>query len=92
LDVRPSSITVHLCLLSPQTTQFTVANTGGEPFSWTATASGTGYKLTPDSGTLDGGKQLVVTVSQIGATGTITVTAPSARNSPQQVTITCAIV
>jgi hypothetical protein len=57
--------------------------------SWTATANGTGYKLTPDSGTLDGEQQQVVTVSQISATGTITVTAQSARNSPQHVNITC---
>jgi cytoskeletal protein RodZ len=72
-------------------TQFTIANTGGVSFSWIATANGTGYKLTPDGGTLDGGKQQIVTVSQIGATGKVTVTAQSARNSPQQVTIQCVL-
>jgi hypothetical protein len=72
-------------------TQFTIANTGAVSLSWMATANGTGYKLTPDSGTLDGGKQQTVTVSQIGATGKITVTAQSARNSPQQVSVNCVL-
>lgn len=72
-------------------TQFTISNTGGESFSWIATANGTGYKLAPDSGTLDGGKQQAVTVTQISASGTITVTAQSARNSPQQVSVSCTL-
>jgi hypothetical protein len=33
----------------------------------------------------------VVTVTQVGATGKITITAQSARNSPQQVSITCTL-
>jgi hypothetical protein len=33
----------------------------------------------------------VVTVSGINASGAITVTAQSARNSPQQVTISCVL-
>jgi hypothetical protein len=33
----------------------------------------------------------VVTVSQVGATGTISVTAQSARNSPQQVSVNCTL-
>jgi hypothetical protein len=69
--------------------QFTVANTGGAAFSWIATASGTGYDLSPSSGTLEGGQQQTVTVRRISATGTITITAQSARNSPQQVSVTC---
>jgi hypothetical protein len=89
LDVHPTSIPLTLCLGA--TTQFTIANTGGVSFSWIATANGTGYKLTPDSGTLDGGKQQVVAVSQISATGKITVTAQSARNSPQQVSVNCTL-
>jgi hypothetical protein len=72
-------------------TQFTISNAGGESFSWIATANGTGYKLTPDSGSLDGGKQQVVTVSQISASGKITVSAQSARNSPQQVSVNCTL-
>jgi hypothetical protein len=40
---------------------------------------------------LDGGKQQLVTVSGILLSGTITVTAPSARSSPQQVSITCTL-
>jgi hypothetical protein len=72
-------------------TQFTISNTGGESFSWIATANGTGYKLAPESGTLNGGQQQVVTVSQISASGKITVIAQSARNSPQQVSVNCTL-
>jgi hypothetical protein len=89
LDVNPKDIPFTICLGSQ--TQFTIANTGGVSFSWIATANGTGYKLTPDSGTLDGGQQQVVAVTQIGASGKITVTAQSARNSPQQVSVTCTL-
>jgi cytoskeletal protein RodZ len=89
LDVHPTTIQLTTCVAAQ--TQFTVANTGGVPFSWTATASATGYTLNPSSGTLDGGKQQVVMVSGILLSGTITVTAPSARTSPQQVTITCTL-
>jgi hypothetical protein len=90
LNVDPTTISIFNCLLGAQS-QFTVANTGGVSFSWIATADGTGYKLTPDSGSLDGGKQQIVTVSRIGATGKITVTAQSARNSPQQVSVNCTL-
>ncbi len=76
--------------MAAQTT-FTVSNTGGAPFSWTATASGLTYKFSPSSGTLGGGEQTVVTVSMIALSGTITVTATNARNSPQHVTITCLV-
>jgi hypothetical protein len=76
-----------LCLAAQPT--FTVSNTGGAPFSWTATASGLGYMLSPSSGTLGGGEQTVVTVTTIALPGTITVTGAGARNSPQYVTITC---
>jgi hypothetical protein len=72
-------------------TTFTVSNTGGAPFPWTAMASGLTYKLSPSSGTLGGGEQTVVTVSMIALSGTITVTAANARNSPQHVTITCLV-
>jgi hypothetical protein len=72
-------------------TDFTISNTGGVSFSWTATASGAGYKLTPESGTLDGGNQQVVAVSGIWGSGTITVTAQSAQNSPQYVSINCTL-
>jgi Viral BACON domain len=89
LDIHPTSIQLTTCVAAQ--TQFTVANTGGLPFSWTASASVTGYTLSPASGTLNGGNQQVLTVSGILLSGTITVTAPSARSSPQQVTITCTL-
>jgi hypothetical protein len=89
LAVQPTSVSITLCVGA--TTQFTITNTGGVSFSWTTTANGTGYKFTPDSGTLDGGQQQVVSVGQIGASGKITVTAQSARNSPQQVSVNCTL-
>lgn len=89
LSVQPTSITLSTCVAAQ--TQFTVSNTGGAPFSWSVTASVTAYSLSPASGTLNGGAQQVVTVSGILLSGTITVTAPGARNSPQLVSITCTL-
>jgi hypothetical protein len=40
---------------------------------------------------VNGGGQQVVTVSGILLSGTITVTAPGARQSPQQVSVTCQV-
>ena len=89
LSVQPRSITLSTCVAAQ--TQFTVANTGGAPLSWSATASVTSYGLNPTSGTVNGGGQQVVTVSGILLSGTITVTAPGARQSPQQVSVTCQV-
>jgi hypothetical protein len=90
LEVVPTTIQLSPCVAG-QTT-FTVANTGAASFSWTAKASVMSYSLSPSSGTLDGGGQTVVTVSLIVlVSGTITVTAANARNSPQDVTITCTV-
>jgi hypothetical protein len=54
-------------------------------------ASVTGYSLSPASGALTAGSQQVVTVSGILLSGTITVTAPGAQQSPQQVSVTCQV-
>jgi hypothetical protein len=89
LSVQPTSIPLSTCVGAQ--TQFTVSNTGGAPLSWSATASVTSYSLSPTSGTLNGGSQQVVTVSGILLSGTITVTAPGARQSPQQVSVTCQV-
>jgi cytoskeletal protein RodZ len=89
LSVQPTTITLSTCVAAQ--TQVTVANTGGEPLSWSATASVTGYSLSPASGTLNAGSQQVVTVSGILVSGTITVTAPGAQQSPQQVNVTCQV-
>jgi hypothetical protein len=70
-------------------TEFTISNTGGASFSWTASSAN--YSLNPNHGTLDGGDQQAVTVGGIWATGKVTVTAQSARNSPQQVNINCTL-
>jgi hypothetical protein len=87
LAVDPTAILLPRCLLAQ--TRFIIANTGGAPFAWTAIANVVGERVTPASGALGGGKQQTVDVSRITASGTITVTAPAARNSPQHVTITC---
>jgi hypothetical protein len=87
LTVDPTAILLPRCLLAQ--THFTVANTGGAPFAWTATANVAGERITPAGGTLGGEKEQTVDVSRITASGTITVTAAAARNSPQHVTITC---
>jgi hypothetical protein len=87
LDVNPTSVSFLVCLGAQ--TQFTITNTGGASMSWTA--SGAGYTLSLENGTLNGGQQQVVTVSQITGTGVITVTAQSARNSPQQFNVTCTL-
>jgi hypothetical protein len=71
--------------------QFTVANTGGTPMSWSASAGGTGYTVTPSSGSIEPGEHETVTVSNILRSGTVTITAPSAHNSPQRVSITCTV-
>jgi cytoskeletal protein RodZ len=89
LSVQPTTITLSTCAAAQ--TQFTVANTGGAPLSWSATASVTSYSLSPASGTLTAGSQQVVTVSGILVSGTITVTAPGAQQSPQQVNVTCQV-
>jgi hypothetical protein len=89
LEVHPTTIQLTTCVAAQ--THFTIANSGGEAFSWTATASAPGYSLTPTSGTLGGGEQVVVGVSGILLSGTITIAAPAARNAPQSVTITCQV-
>ena len=59
-----------------------------ERFDWN------GYKFSPASGTVDGGDQESVTVDvglHLLTSGTVTVTASGAVNSPQQVTISCTL-
>ncbi len=89
LTANPTNIPITLCVAAQA--QVTVANSGGAPFSWSASASVIGYKLSPTSGALDSGTQQTVTVSNISKSGTVTFTAQNARNSPQLVTITCTI-
>jgi hypothetical protein len=49
------------------------------------------YKLNPSSGSLGAGMYQTVTVSNILPSGAITIAAPTAQSSPQQVTITCTV-
>lgn len=89
LAVTPSSVGLFLCLGA--STTFTVTNSGDGVMSWSATASQKGYKLSPQSGSLDGGQQQAVTVSSISASGRVSITAPGAVNSPQVVSINCTL-
>ena len=88
LAVAPLQITLGLCA-SANSAQFTVTNTGGGTLAWSASASQSLYNVSPQGGFLDHGQQQTVKVSGILFSGTITVTAPGAANSPQTVTITC---
>jgi hypothetical protein len=90
LLVSPISITLTACLAITKT-QFTIANTGGTSTSWTASATGTGYQISPASGGIAAGGQVTVTVSSILVSGSVTVSAPAAQHSPQHVSITCTV-
>ena len=66
-----------------------VANIGGTSLSWTAT--GSGYQISPASGSLAAGGHETVTVTNILLSGSVTVSAPNAQHSPQRVSITCTV-
>ena len=89
LSVSRTEISLAVCLNS--SAQFTVSNTGEGVMGWTATGSRSAYKFSPQSGALDGGKQQTVTVSGISASGSVTIDAPGASNTPQTVTISCTL-
>lgn len=89
LAVAPTTVSNLLCLSS--SIQLKVRNTGEGTMAWSASGSRTAYKMAPQSGSLDSGQQQTVTVSRISAGGTVTIDAPGAANSPQVVTITCAL-
>jgi hypothetical protein len=89
LSVSPTTIPLFACVAAQ--TQFTITNTGGQVLTWSVSASVTGYQISPGSGSIDPGLQETVTVSNILQSGIVTVSAPGARNAPQQVSITCTV-
>ncbi|MGE5334307.1 MAG: hypothetical protein ACM3N4_06365 [Nitrososphaerota archaeon] len=89
LAVAPLKITLSTCISA--STQFTVTNMGGGTMSWSASPSDRLYNVSPQGGFLSKGQQQTVTVRNITLNGTITVSASGAANSPQTVTITCAL-
>ena len=92
LSVSPTSAPSGLlCPVLGATVQFSVTNTGGSAMPWSAKASVSGYKVSPAMGTVDPGSQQTVTVSGINQSGTVTITAPDADNSPQQFSINCSL-
>jgi serine/threonine-protein kinase len=92
MSVSPTTITLTTTTrLAVTQTQFTVANIGGTSLSWTALDNGGGFRLSPASGSIAAGGHETVTVSNILLSGSVTVSAPGAQNSPQTVTITCGV-
>lgn len=89
LAVTPTTPNVVVCLGS--SIKLTVTNTGGGVLAWSASASPSAYKVSPQSGSLNGSQQQTVTVSNISARGTVTFAAPGAANAPQTVTISCTL-
>jgi hypothetical protein len=88
LSVSPSSISGGLCV-SPLT--ITISNLGGSPLKWTAVANPTSYTVNPPSGTLNPGQSETASVNGLLVSGTVTITAPGAENSPVQVYINCLV-
>jgi hypothetical protein len=93
LSVSPPSFSATLCLAS---VQFNIGNSGQAPMKWSASGSVQGYTISPASGTVDGGDNVTVKVTDllgIGlvGSGTVTITASGAVNSPQQFTISCTL-
>jgi hypothetical protein len=85
LSVSPTTFSKLLC---PTSVQFTITNTGQAQLAWSASAP-SGYTISPQSGIVNGGDDVVVKVSTGLLGGTVTITASGAVNSPQQVTISC---
>ena len=72
----------------------TVQNTGDEDLTWSASVTDSWIGVSPESGSLGAGESALLTVTaSTGSltagdhTGTITVTAPGADNSPQSVSV-----
>lgn len=89
LSVAPASFSSLVCLGS--SVQLTITNDGDGVMTWSATATQQGYKISPQSGSLDSGQRQTVTVSSISVSGRVTITAPGAANSPQTVSINCTL-
>ncbi|MCP4149469.1 MAG: hypothetical protein GY757_17105 [bacterium] len=80
---------------TPAAQTLLVSNSGGGSMSWTASTATAWIGITPASGT--GSASVAVTVSPSGMSagdysGTIAVTAPTAENSPQTVTINLSVI
>jgi hypothetical protein len=87
LSVNPTQINAGICATKSE--QFTVSNSGGGSFTWSASASNLAYGVSPASGTLSSGQQTTVTVTDIVKSGSVNVEAPGVQGSPQTVSITC---
>jgi hypothetical protein len=89
LSVSPTSFNYPnlLCAnLTPLTIM--ISNPGGSQLNWSATASN--YSVSPSHGSVDpGAPPAQVSVSGFLLSGTVTISASGAENSPVQVQITC---
>ena len=96
LEVAPSALVYSGSVGgSAPALSFTITNSGGSPFSWTAASSVAWVTLSPTSGTLAAGASTTVTVtlSTTGlpagtSSGLITVTAPGATGTQKAITVT----
>lgn len=97
LDVSPTSLTFNAVAGqgNPPSQTITVRNTGGGSFSFNITSSNPSLvSVSPTSDTLSAGQsrtvQVLVTNPNVAGTqtATLTITAPGALNSPQQVSVT----
>jgi hypothetical protein len=88
LSVYPTTFSGGLCVnLKPLA--ITISNPGGKLLVWTAKANN--YSVSPPGGSIDAGLSEQVTVSGILLSGTVTISAPGAENSPVQVHINCLV-
>jgi len=87
LSVSPTNFPGLLCVnLAPQ--KFTIYNNGGSLMEWSASWT-VGYSVSQSSGSIVAGGSQQVSVSSILLSGTVTITAPGAENSPVQVHFNC---
>jgi hypothetical protein len=89
LSVSPTSFSSLACINLGALATFTISNPGGSPLVWTASANN--YSVSPGSGSIDAGLSEQVTVNGILFSGTVTISASGAENSPVQVHINCLV-
>jgi hypothetical protein len=88
LSVSPTSFSGLLCVNLGGSAKFTIFNNGGSQLDWNASWT-FGYNVSPSAGTLGPGQSQQVSVSSILLSGTVTISASGAENSPEQVHFTC---
>jgi hypothetical protein len=88
LSVSPTTFSGGLCV-NLKSLAIMISNPGGSLLVWSASANN--YSISPSSGRIDAGLSEQVSVSGILLSGTVTISAPGAENSPVQVHINCLV-